>query len=188
LRRQLPLLVPLTAIYLVVGVPMLGVLIHSFGVEIREALAVAAGLVAALVVALMWFSSRTQPSGVLRIEDGRLHFDAWRSGPVDAPVSAVRRAVILRYPAGSRPPVLVILLPRRRIYVHEPRLEARTLEEVLQALHAAMTESDRQRVIAASTATARRQLRVSAVATRVALVAGGIGAVLALLRLLLELG
>jgi hypothetical protein len=37
LRRQLPLLVPLTAIYLVVGVPMLGVLIHSFGVEIREA-------------------------------------------------------------------------------------------------------------------------------------------------------
>jgi hypothetical protein len=186
-REQVPLLVPLAAIYLVVGVPVLGVLFHLLGVSIRPALVLAAGVVAVLVVAVVWVASRTQPAGALRLGDGRLRFDAWRGGPTDAPLSAVRSAVVTRYEGGRLSPVLVIRLPRRRIYVHEPRLADGTLEEVLGALHGALDERDHARVVAASASTAGRQQGVTGTARRVAVVAGGIAAALAVLRLLLEL-
>lgn len=149
-------------------------------------IAVALAVVATLVGANAYFVYRIQPAGSLHVAADRLRYDAWRGGAVDVPLSSVRKAVIEHY-ANKGMSNLTIWMDSGRIHVHEQRLEAGTLEEVLSALVGEMEEGQRARVVAASHATVESISKTTRSAARVASIAGGVGAVLAVLLLLIQI-
>lgn len=145
-------------------------------------LAELAGL--ALLAALVWSDHAPHPAGALRIEGGRLRFDAWRGAPVDVPITDVRKAMIVEY-RDHRPAALVIWLgARKRILVHAPRLAPGvSLDDVLRAIDAALEDAGVGPEVRAASA---RTLRAEQQRQRLLAVGVVVLAVLALLRALLS--
>ncbi|WP_236516129.1 hypothetical protein [Sandaracinus amylolyticus] len=114
-------------------------LIAFVGLAPWLAIAISEGIAIAALVVIARNDHAAQPAGQLRIEEGRLRFDAWRRAAIDVPITDVHKAMILQY-GDARPDVLVVTLASEaRLFVHAPRLEPGvSLEHVLHAIDAAL--------------------------------------------------
>jgi hypothetical protein len=110
------------------------------GLPPRVGLALGGVIAVDLFTWLVWTDHRTHPAGVLSLGGGRLRVTAWGGRPIDVAVSEIRRAVAYRF-SGTRPAVLVLWLPWRRVYIHEPRLVGHRIDDVLAAIREASVQA-----------------------------------------------
>ncbi|AKF03744.1 hypothetical protein [Sandaracinus amylolyticus] len=103
------------------------------------AIAISESVAIAALVAIAWSDHAPQPAGSIRIEEGRLRFDAWRRAPVDVPITDVQKAMILQHGDARHDVLVVSLASQPKLLVHAPRLEpGATLEDVLLAIDDAL--------------------------------------------------